>query len=115
MCVLQQKGYRILEFDQWGGYDIRATYPGGVYDYYIEVKCGPKARLSPFQKGFRNVTNWARGGELGIPVKYVVCQFDDYMRLMGGMRSVKKLLRGLRMKNLYAQGSVKRGESMPSQ
>ena len=74
LCVLKQKGYRILEYDVHG-YDILARYPGGLYDYYIEVKCGPSARLSEYQRAFKDaVENVAP--EVGYNARYVVCRFD---------------------------------------
>ena len=70
LCVLRLKGYEILEYDV-EGYDILAHYPGGLYDYYIEVKCGPSAELSPTQEDKRNEV-------MHMPnARYVVCQFDD--------------------------------------
>ena len=89
-CVLELKGYDILEYDEWG-YDIRARYPGGVYDYYIEVKCGPGARLSPFQREFRDSVIMARE-EFDIPVKFVLCQFDDKGNLIAD-NECRRLLR----------------------
>ena len=44
-CVLRSKGFKIVAVDQHG-YDIEAYYPSGVYYYFIEVKCGPRAKLS---------------------------------------------------------------------
>ena len=89
-CVLRNKGFRIVAVDQHG-YDIEAYYPTGMYYYYIEVKCGSGARLSSYQRYFREAVEAAR--EEGIEIitergirltpKYVVCQFDDYYRLIG--------------------------------
>ncbi len=88
-CVLRNKGFRIVAVDQHG-YDIEAYYPTGMYYYYIEVKCGSGARLSSYQRYFREAVE-AVGEEFeviterGIRLipKYVVCQFDDYYRLIG--------------------------------
>jgi len=89
-CVLRNKGFKIVAVDQHG-YDIEAYYPTGMYYYYIEVKCGSGARLSSYQRYFREAVGAAReeGFEIiterGIRLtpKYVVCQFDDYYRLVG--------------------------------
>ena len=98
-CILTSKGFKIVAKDQHG-YDFEAYYPAGMYYYFIEVKCGPSAKLSRFQRMFKAGVEAARevqfnvvtdkGREL-IP-KYVVCQFDDNYRLMGD-EDCKRLLR----------------------
>ncbi|WP_052846950.1 hypothetical protein [Sulfurisphaera tokodaii] len=98
-CVLRSKGFKIVATDQHG-YDIEAYYPSGMYYYFIEVKCGPRAKLSSYQRMFKAGVEVAR--EVGFyPVtdkglelipKYVVCQFDEEYRLIGD-QSCKKLLR----------------------
>lgn len=98
-CILRSKGFKIVAKDQHG-YDFEAYYPAGMYYYFIEVKCGPSAKLSRFQRMFKAIVESAReeqipkvtdkGREL-IP-KYVVCQFDDNMTLMGDA-DCKRLLR----------------------
>jgi Holliday junction resolvase len=89
-CVLRNKGFRIVAVDQHG-YDVEAYYPTGMYYYFIEVKCGPKAKLSSTQRDFRDVVEIAREEGIDLPIgrgirlipKYVVCQFDEYYRLIG--------------------------------
>jgi len=98
-CVLRSKGFKIVAVDKHG-YDIAAYYPSGMYYYFIEVKCGPRAKLSSYQRLFKSGVEVAReegskipsdkGSEL-IP-KFVLCQFDDKYRLMAD-QSCKKLLR----------------------
>jgi len=92
LCVLQMKGYEIIEHSlekNVEGCDIVARYPGGVYLYFIEVKCGPRARLSPRQRELKTVVDALR--ELGENFKYVVCQFDDRGRLLGDVECRKLL------------------------
>jgi hypothetical protein len=98
-CVLRSKGFKIVAVDRHG-YDIEAYYPSGMYYYFIEVKCGPAAKLSTYQRYFKTAVEVAR--EVGFNVltdkglelepKFVTCQFDDKYRLIGD-ENCKKLLR----------------------
>jgi hypothetical protein len=98
-CVLRSKGYRIISRDQHG-YDIEAYYPGGLYLYYIEVKCGPGATLSSYQSQFKMMIETTREEGIRLPTdegrelepKFVLCKFDDKYRLIGD-ENCKKLLR----------------------
>ena len=65
--------------------------PGGVYDYYIEVKCGPKAKLSETQKAFKEAIEAAP--EFGYDARYVICRFDEYGNLIED-ETCKRLLQG---------------------
>ena len=91
LCVLRQKGYEIIEYDAHG-YDILARYPGGLYDYYIEVKCGLEARLSEFQKLYRMAIKEI-APKVGYNARYVICHFDDDGTLIGD-EACRRLLRG---------------------
>ncbi|MFP3234780.1 MAG: hypothetical protein RXR08_14415 [Sulfolobaceae archaeon] len=98
-CVLRSKGFKIVAVDQHG-YDIEAYYPSGMYYYFIEVKCGPEAKLSSYQRYFKWGVEAAR--EVGFNIttdkglelepKYVLCKFDDKYRLIDDP-TCKKLLR----------------------
>nr|ABE99670.1 hypothetical protein [Sulfolobus islandicus] len=98
-CVLRSKGFKIIARDQHG-YDIEAYYPSGMYYYFIEVKCGPGAKLSSYQRRFKLGVEIAR--EVGFNIttdkglelipKFVLCQFDHKYRLIAD-QSCKKLLR----------------------
>ncbi|MGC8597705.1 MAG: hypothetical protein ACP5NY_07310 [Thermocladium sp.] len=96
---MRSKGFKIVATDQHG-YDIEAYYPSGMYYYFIEVKCGPAAKLSSYQRMFKSAVEAAR--EVGfnfttdkgmeLEPKFVLCQFDDEYRLIAD-QSCKKLLR----------------------
>jgi len=98
-CVLRSKGFKIVAVDQHG-YDIEAYYPSGMYYYFIEVKCGPAAKLSSYQRHFKWAVEAAREVGFNFPTdkglelipKFVLCQFDDKHRLIAD-QSCKKLLR----------------------
>jgi len=100
-CVLRSKGFKIIARDQHG-YDVEAYYPSGMYYYFIEVKCGPRAKLSSYQRRFKSAVEIARevgfnfttdkGLEL-IP-KFVLCQFNDKYRLIAD-QSVRSSLDNL--------------------
>jgi len=97
--VLRSKGFKIVAVDQHG-YDIEAYYPSGMYYYFIEVKCGPAAKLSSYQRHFKWAVEAAREVGFNFPTdkglelipKFVLCQFDDKHRLIAD-QSCKKLLR----------------------
>lgn len=72
-CILRLKGF-VIEKSDAQGYDILARSPTGKR-YYIEVKCGRGARLSPFQRMTRDRIERLKA--MGFNVEYVVCQFDD--------------------------------------
>ena len=71
-----------------------------MYYFLIEVKCGPSAGLSSFQRLTKSRVQVAREEKFYVPFedgrelipKYVVCQFDDNMTLMGDA-DCKRLLR----------------------
>jgi hypothetical protein len=71
-----------------------------MYYYFIEVKCGPATKLSGYQHYFKWSMEAVREVGFNVPTdknlelvpKYVLCQFDDKLRLIGD-RSCKKLLR----------------------
>ncbi|MFP3234651.1 MAG: hypothetical protein RXR08_13680 [Sulfolobaceae archaeon] len=98
-CVLRSKGFKIVAVDQHG-YDIEAYYPSEMYYYFIEVKCGPAAKLSSYQRHFKWAVKAAREAGFNFPTdkglelipKFVLCQFDDKHRLIAD-QSCKKLLR----------------------
>jgi hypothetical protein len=98
-CVLRNKGFKIVAVDRHG-YDIAAYHPHGMYYYFIEVKCGPAAKLSTFQRYFKVAVEVAREEKyfptneegLELEPKFVTCQFDEEYRLIGDP-SCKKLLR----------------------
>ncbi len=98
-CVLRSKGFKIVAVNQHG-YDIEAHYPSGMYYYFIEVKCGPAAKLSSYQRHFKWAVEAAREVGFNFPTdkglelipKFVLCQFDDKRRLIAD-QSCKKLLR----------------------
>jgi len=98
-CVLRSKGFKIVAVDQHG-YDIEAYYPSGMYYYFIEVKCGPAAKLSSYQRHFKWAVEAAREVGFNFPTdkglelipKFVLCQFNDKHRLIAD-QSCKKLLR----------------------
>ena len=91
LCVLESKGYIILSRDAQG-YDILATHPASPYLYFIEVKHGSRAVLSPRQRELKERIDFIRHKH-DKNIKYVVCHFDDEGRLIGDSEC-KKLLRG---------------------